>query len=233
MSGYAPLLLISSSRVHGTGYLDHAETEIRDYLRGCGRVLFVPYAVHEHDAYAQLVAERFAAMGFVLESIHASGDVHRAVESAEAVFVGGGNTFRLLKALYDLDLLDVIRRRVAAGMRYMGSSAGSNVACPTIRTTNDMPIVEPPSFQALGLFPYQVNPHYIDADSASTHMGETCEQRLMEYLEENKGPVIGLREGAMLRVTANEVVVRGARGARIFRRGQPAYEVGPGATLQL
>lgn len=226
------LLLISSSTVAGTGYLDHAESEIRDHLRGVSRILFIPYALADHETYATRARERFVLMGLELTSIHKAEDPRRAVSEAPAIFIGGGNTFRLLKALYDHHLLDPIRERVLAGMPYMGASAGSNVAGPTIRTTNDMPIVEPPSLDALNLFPYQINPHYIDPDPTSTHMGETREERLLQYLEENETPVVALREGGYLRVQNGEILLKG-RPARIFRRGHPPYELTPTTKIEL
>ena len=213
------LLLISNSTLHGSGYLDHAEAEIRDFLGDVKRVLFVPFALHDRDEYAATAQKRFAKMGYELSSMHTAADPRKAVEDTEAIFIGGGNTFRLLKALYDADVLDPIRKRVREGMPYIGSSAGSNVAAPTIKTTNDMPIVQPPSFDALGLVWFQINPHYLDPDKNSTHMGETREQRLIQYLEENDTPVVGLREGAMLRMEDNITLLKGSTGARIFRRG--------------
>src|SRR5687767_14559691 len=145
------LLLISNSTLYGSGYLDHAESEIRNFLGDVKRVLFIPFALYDRDAYASLARERFNAMGYKLESAHEVPDARQEVNNAEVIFIGGGNTFRLLKSLYDFDLLLPIRQRVAEGMPYIGSSAGSNVACPTIKTTNDMPIVQRPSFDALGL----------------------------------------------------------------------------------
>ena len=225
------LLLISNSTLYGSGYLDHAQNEIRDFLQTVGSVLFVPFALYDRDAYAALAGERIKAVGYGLQSIHQGADAPKAVAEAEAVFIGGGNTFRLLTALYDFDLIEAIRQRVAAGMPYIGSSAGSNVACPTIKTTNDMPIVEPPSFNALGLVAFQINPHYQDPDPDSTHMGETREQRITQFLEENETPVIGLREGAMLRVEGSSVELRGLSGARIFRKGHSPIETEPGAQI--
>jgi dipeptidase E len=227
------LLLISSSRVHGGGYLAHAESEIRDFLRGVDRVLFVPYALQDQDGYAGVARTKFEQMGFGLDSIHQARDPKEAVESAPAMFVGGGNTFRLLNRLYELDLLEPIRRRLESGMPYMGASAGSNIAGPTIRTTNDMPIVQPPSFNSLGVVSFQINPHYLDADPNSTHMGETREQRLKEYLEENSVPVVAIREPAMLRIENGTVMLKGTKGARIFKRGQEAYEVAPGNEIDV
>ena len=225
------LLLISNSTLYGSGYLDHAESEIRDFLGDAKRVLFVPYALHDMDKYAAQARERFAKMGYELDSIHTSNEPASAVRETEAIFVGGGNTFRLLKRFYDNDLLAVIRERVREGMLYIGSSAGSNVAAPTIRTTNDMPIVQPPSFDALGLVSFQINPHYLDADPNSTHKGETREERLIQFLEENKTPVVALREGAMLRIENGKTLLRGSTGARIFRRGSESVETLPGDYL--
>ncbi len=227
------LLLISTSKIHGTGYLDHAEGEIRDFVSGVKSLLFVPYALADRDGYADMARERFARMNLSCSSIHRSANARKAVGMAEAIFIGGGNTFRLLKTLYDEGLVEPIRERVKAGMRYMGASAGSNVAGPTIRTTNDMPIVQPPSFDALGLFPYQINPHYIDPDPNSTHMGETREERLLQYLEENETPVIGLREGSMLRMENGTITLKGSRTARIFQRGKAPWELEAGSKVEL
>jgi dipeptidase E len=225
------LLLISNSTLHGGGYLDHAEREIRDFLGNARRVLFVPFALFDRDAYAAKARVRFAAMGYELTSIHEVQNQQESVENAEAIFIGGGNTFRLLKSLYEFELLEPIRRCVENGVPYIGSSAGSNVAAPTIKTTNDMPIVEPPSFVALGLVDFQINPHYLDPDPASKHMGETREERLLQFLEDNETPVVGLREGAIIRVENGSALLKGSTGARIFRRGQEAIEVLPGALL--
>ena len=225
------ILLISNSTLHGSGYLDHAETEIRDFLGDIKRVLFVPYALFDRNKYSVTAQQRFEKMGYELSSIHKAGSPAQAVRETDAIFIGGGNTFRLLKALYEFELLGPIRERVAAGMPYIGSSAGSNVATPTIKTTNDMPIVQPPSFEALGLVSFQINPHYIDPDPNSKHMGETREERLIQFLEENDTPVVGLREGAVLRIENDEVELRGSTGARIFRKGKEPVEVMPVAQI--
>src|SRR5882724_9174470 len=225
------VLLISNSTLYGSGYLDHAEAEIRDFLVEIGKVLFIPFALYDRDAYASTARERFQKMGYGLESIHTATDAQQAVNDAEAIFIGGGNTFRLLKALYDANVLQTIRQRVAEGMLYIGSSAGSNVAGPTIRTTKDMPIVQPPSFDALGLVPFQISPHFLDPDPNSTHMGETQEERILQFLEENDTPVAGLREGAMVRVENGRTILKGSSGARIFRRGHEPIEAHPGEQL--
>lgn len=226
------LLLVSNSTLHGSGYLDHCARELVEFLgTGVQRVAFVPYALHDLDAYAAKARERFEQLGYVLESVHAGPSPRAVVERADAVFVGGGNTFRLLKRLYETELLGVIRARALAGQPYVGSSAGSNVACVTIRTTNDMPIVEPPSLAALALVPFNVNAHYLDPDPRSTHMGETREERLRQFHEENDVPVAGLREGALLRVEGAAITLLGSTGARVFRRGRAPEEFRPPARL--
>ena len=231
MSEARRLLLLSTSTLFGSGYLDYAEAEVREFLGEVRRILFVPFALHDQETYAESVRARFVRMNAEVHSLHAAGDMVQAVKAADAIFVGGGNSFRLLKSLYDFDLLSPIRGRVDAGMPYFGSSAGSNIAGPTIRTTNDMPIVEPPSFDALGLVHFQINPHYVDAIAGSTHMGETREERILQYLEENETPVVGLREGAMVRVEEGTLRLKGSAGARIFRRGRVPEEVSPGCAL--
>jgi dipeptidase E len=228
MKANLQILLISNSTLHGRGYLDHVEAEIRNILGTARSVLFFPFALHDRDGYAEKARTRFEAMGYELVSAPASGDPAEAIARAGAIFIGGGNTFRLLKALQDLELVEPIRRRVREGMPYIGSSAGSNVAGPTIRTTNDMPIVEPRSFDALGLVPFQLNPHFQDPDPHSTHMGETREERILQFLEENETPVLGLREGAWVRATEDSVILGGTNGARIFRRGQAPVEATTG-----
>jgi len=222
------LLLISNSTQYGTGYLDHCADAIASFLgHAVKRVTFVPYALFDRDAYAARAKTRFEAMGYGIDSVHeAAGGPLRAVDEAEALFIGGGNTFRLLDALWRQGLVEPIRRRVRGeGLPYIGASAGTNVAGPSIRTTNDMPIVEPPTFEALGLVPFNINPHYQDPLPGSTHMGETREQRIAEFHEENTAPVVGLREGAWLRVDSGAVVLEGANGARLFQRGQPPIEL--------
>ena len=225
------LLLISNSTLHGSGYLEHAEEEIREVLGPIKRVLFVPFALYDRDAYAAQARRRFQAMGYGLDSVHETRDAKAAVDSAEAIFIGGGNTFRLLDSLYQFDLLLPIRRRVEAGMLYLGSSAGAVVAAPTIKTTNDMPIVQPPSFNSLGLISFQINAHYLDPDPNSTHMGETREVRINQFLEDNETPVVALREGCMIRVERGVHMLKGRTNARIFRRGVAPVEVKPGSAI--
>jgi dipeptidase E len=227
MKSSSRILLISSSTVYGRGYLDHVEKQITSFLGAIEKVLFFPFALYDRDAYAAKAKARFAALGYALESAHVTSDARKAIERTDAIFIGGGNTFRLLKALQDFELLDSIRRKVKSGTRYIGSSAGSNVAGPTIKTTKDMPIVQPRSFDSLGLIPFQISPHYQDPDPTSKHMGETQEERILQFLEENETPVVGIREGAWLLIENGSVMLKGEAGARIFRHGDAPVEIAP------
>src|SRR5215470_4489089 len=223
------ILLISNSTVYGRDYLDHVEQQIKSFLGTARKVLFFPFALFDRDTYAAKAKARFAEMGYSIETAHAVSDPHQAIEQTDAIFIGGGNTFRLLKALQDLDLLDPIRQRVKSGAPYIGSSAGSNVAGPTIKTTKDMPIVQPRSFDSLGLVPFQISPHFQDPDPNSKHMGETQEERILQFLEENDTPVVGIREGAWLLCNDGKVTLKGQTGAKIFRRGKVPIEATPGS----
>jgi len=231
MKGSSRILLISNSTVHGRGYLDHVEEEIKTFLGPAKTVLFFPFALYDRDNYAAKAKSRFAAMGHSVESVHLTNNPQKAIEQTDAIFIGGGNTFRLLKALQDLELLEPIRRKVKSGAPYIGSSAGSNVAGPTIKTTKDMPIVQPRSFDALGLVPFQISPHFQDADPRSKHMGETQEERILQFLEENQTPVVGMREGAWLWIENGAVILKGNTGARIFRRGEAPVEAKSGTDI--
>jgi dipeptidase E len=225
------LLLISNSTNHGQGYLDHVLPEIDAFLGPLRRLVFIPFALKDQAAYGAKARERLATIGVEVETLTADADGLRLAARAEAFFTGGGNTFRLLKTLQASGLLPILRERALGGIPYLGSSAGTNIAGPTIRTTNDMPIVEPASFAALGLVPFQLNPHYLDPDPGSAHMGETREQRIREFHEENGTPVVGLREGAWIRIEGEHATLGGARGARIFRRGEAPEERRTGESL--
>jgi len=210
---------------------------MRVFFGDVGRLLFVPFALRDHDGYVKTLTERGLHAGYELDGIHRHPDPVRAVEEAPALFVGGGNTFRLLASLYRLGLLEPIRRRVRAGVPYLGISAGCNVACPTIRTTNDMPITWPPSLEALGLVPFQVNPHYFTGQTHVKseagyveHFGETRDERLAEFHEMNATPVVGLWEQGLLENEGGRVLLSGAR-ARVFRKGLAPVDVEPGADL--
>lgn len=224
------LLLLSNSRNVGGGYLDHAEAWIRAALPGVTRAVFVPYAgvTVAWDEYAGTVSSRFAQFGVRVTSIHTSKHPVREIEGAPAVIVGGGNTFHLLKHLYETGTLWAIRARVLAGVPYVGWSAGSNVACPSIRTTNDMPIVEPARLDAMRLVPFQINPHYTDA-VLPNHGGETRAQRIAEFIAANPAmTVVGLREGSAVDVNGGAATLLGPHAARIFRSGREPFDVNPG-----
>jgi dipeptidase E len=229
------LLLLSNSSNHGEPFLSFPEAAIKDFLgEATRRVLFVPFAAvrFSYDDYAARVRGRFAQWGYELESIHASDNPQAALEHAEALVVGGGNTFCLLRALYENSLLEAMRARVSAGLPYIGWSAGANLACPTIKTTNDMPIAEPPSLNALGLIPFQINPHYTDAVLAN-HGGETRAERLAEFIEINPGThVVGLREGSILRIEGASLRLLGDKAATIFIKGQEPRDYAADESLE-
>jgi dipeptidase E len=242
------LVLLSNSTNFGGGYLDHAAGAITGLFKGVKSIGFVPFALHDQAGYWERARTRFADFGIDVVRIEEGLAGLRAIDSIDGVFVGGGNTFRLLDRLQRASFIAPLRARVRAGMPYLGSSAGTVVSAPTLQTTNDMPIVRPESFEALGLVPFQINCHYVDPEPASRHMGETREDRLREYLEENAGPVVGLREGSWLEVHDDgdapasaaapepgsaaapgaRFVLRGPHRARVFHRGAEPVEAPPG-----
>ena len=222
------LLLISNSTMAGEPYLDYPKHEIKKFLGDKPlTALFIPYAAvtFSFDLYEQKVIERFSELGFWVKSIHHFSDPVQAVKDAEVIVVGGGNTWQLVRMMHDNELMDAIREKVVNGTPFIGWSAGSNVACPTLRTTNDMPIIDPHGFDTIGLVPFQINPHYLDANPEG-HGGETREQRIEEFLEINTGLyVVGLREGTMLRVEDQKMSLIGDRTARIFRKETSPVEL--------
>jgi len=224
------LLLISNSTMPGEAYLDYPKHEIKQFLGDKPlTALFIPYAAvtFSFELYEQKVAERFAELGFQLKSIHHFIDPVQAVKDAQVIVIGGGNTWQLVRMMHDNHLMEVIREKVVNGTPYIGWSAGANVACPTLRTTNDMPIIDPKGFDTLGLIPFQINPHYMDANPAG-HGGETREQRIEEFIEINTTLfVVGLREGSMLRVEDEQMRLIGNRTARIFLKGSTPLELSP------
>lgn len=229
----ARLLLISNSVNYGSGFLDHCAKEIVAFLGGTVKTItFVPYAKIEQSAYTEIARKRFLSLGYDLISVHESDNPRRIVEHSAAIFIGGGNTFLLLNELYENDLLGTIRKNVAErAIPYLGASAGVNVACPSIKTTNDMPIISPPSLDALDLVPFNINPHYFDPDPNSTHMGESRKERIRQFHELNERPVIGMREGAMLLVEGCDIVLKGNTGAVVFKKGEESQEVKAGQQL--
>ena len=227
------LLLISNSTNAGEPYLKYPIEEIAKTLKGVTEVVFIPYAAvtFSYDEYEAKVQQRFNEIGIKVNSVHRALNKRNFVRHAQAIVIGGGNTFALLKKMQEEDLLDMIYRRVKAGVPYVGWSAGSNVTCPTICTTNDMPIVQPESFKAIGAVKFQINPHYLDANPEG-HAGETREQRILEYVEANpRRYVVGLREGCMLHLHDGKMELIGPRPMRIFKKGVETYEVNAGDDL--
>jgi len=222
------LLLISNSTNAGEAYLDYPKEQIRDFLgEKPVNALFVPYAgiMFSYDAYEKKVEERFSEIGHHLTGIHHFEDPVQAVENAEVIVIGGGNTWKLVQMLHRNRLMEAIRKKVSGGTPFVGWSAGSNVACPTLRTTNDMPIIQPASFDTLHLVPFQINPHYLDAHPEG-HGGETREERIREFIEINPDVyVVGLREGTMLRLENRQLVLIGKKPARIFKKGLEPQEL--------
>ena len=233
-----PRLLLGSGGLSTDARKKAWKAELADFLGPVRSFLFVPYAMQDHDRYAENMVNLGFHAGRELRSLHREADPAAAVAAAEAFYVGGGNTFRLLDAIERLGVLSAIRARVLAGTKYVGISAGTNLACPTIRTTNDMPIVWPTSADALGLVPFQVNPHYVAGALYTREIawhvrygGETRDDRLREFHEENDVPILALREGSILRVEGAVATIRGASGARLFRKGQATTDLEVGADV--
>ena len=228
------LKLFSTSTVHGSSYLAYCEDAVKQLFESAGKVLFIPYARPggiSLDDYTGIAAKKFKEFGLELSCVHQKENPIAAIKEADGIFTGGGNTFLLLKSLYDLGLLEAIETAVKKGVPYMGTSAGSNIAGLTISTTNDMPIVYPPSFESLGLVPFNLNPHYLDPDPDSTHKGETRETRIKEFHQLNDQPVIGLREGSWLSLENEHLTLEGPLKARLFRAGEEPEEMPAGAKL--
>jgi len=227
------LLLISNSTNPGEAYLEYPKEQIKTFLKDTRKVLFIPYAAvsFTFDEYERKVQQRFSELGIEVESIHHSKFPKKSVQDAEAIVVGGGNTFRLLKMIHLFDLVEAVRFKVLSGTPYIGWSAGANVACPTICTTNDMPICEPDNFSAFNLVRFQINPHFIDTHPEG-HAGETREQRILEFLEMDPYVyVVGLRESSMILLENVKLTLLGKKPARIFKKGLPPKEVNPGDDL--
>lgn len=226
------LLLISNSVSYKKGFLGHVSEEIIDFLGNIKTILFVPFAGFDLGDYEKISKKKFTKMGISLSSIHKEKNKNKAIKSAEAIYIGGGNTFRLLAKLQKEKLLESIKTKVNAGIPYIGSSAGANLASPTIKTTNDMPIVEPQSFKALYFINFQINPHYIDIDKNSKHLGESREMRINEFHQENSLPVLGLREDAWLRVEGKKIKLKGKNGARVFYKNKSPLELKPETNIE-
>lgn len=228
------LIIASTSTLHGGSYLEYLEPVLQCHFEGCTSLIFIPYARPggiSHDDYTARAAAYFAKLGIAVKGIHQFEDPAAALTDAEAVFTGGGNTFLLVSQLYKTGVITALSEAIDRGVPYLGSSAGSNICGITMQTTNDMPIVYPPSFKTLGAISFNLNPHYLDPQPGSTHMGETRETRIREFHEFNTVPVLGLREGSWLEVNGTSVALRGDLQARLFRHGMEPVEVEPGTDL--
>lgn len=228
------ILLASTSTVYGSGFLDYLLPELVQHFKDCNTLLFIPYARSggmTHEEYTAKVALAFAKINIAVKGIHEFENPVEAVQNAEGIFTGGGNTFVLVSQLYKNQVMDVLAEKLKSGTPYLGTSAGSNIAGLTIQTTNDMPIVYPPSFQTLGMIPFNLNPHFIDSEGPDNHMGETREARIKEFHAFNSIPVLGLREGSWLEIKGNAITLKGNLKARLFRQNQLPEELESGADL--
>ena len=228
------LIIASTSTIHGSDYLEYLLDELSVFFKLVDDILFIPYARPSgisHDDYTNKVQEAFLKINKTVKGIHEVENPIEAVKQAKAIFVGGGNTFVLTYQLYKNNLIEVLQTSIKNGTPYLGTSAGSNICGLTIKTTNDMPIVYPPSFNALAIVPFNINPHYLDPDTGSKHMGETRETRIKEFHGFNTPPVVGLREGSWLKVNGNSIILKGPLTARIFEHNKLPYELESGTEL--
>lgn len=228
------IIIASTSTLHGGSYLEYLLPTLTMHFAGCNSLLFIPFARPggiSHDDYTKKVADTFSLINISVKGVHEFDDPVAAVQSAEAIFTGGGNTFLLVTQLYQTGVMDAVSKAVNSGTPYLGSSAGSNICGMTMQTTNDMPIIYPPSFDTLGFVPFNINPHYLDPLPNSTHMGETRETRIKEFHQFNAQSVVGLREGSWLEVQGESIVLKGDLPARIFRHGKEPEEIEAGADL--
>jgi dipeptidase E len=228
------LIIASTSTIHGGGYLDYLLSELSEHFKNVKTLTFIPYARPggiSHDDYTAKVSEAFAKINIKVKGIHEFEDFKEAIKSAEAIFTGGGNTFLLVSQLYRHNLMTLLTETLKNGTPYLGTSAGSNITGLTMQTTNDMPIIYPPSFQTLGMIPFNLNPHYLDPDLNSKHMGETRETRIKEFHQFNSLPVLGLREGSWLDVKGEKIILKGDLSARLFKQNQNPEELETGSDL--
>ncbi|WP_374542364.1 dipeptidase PepE [Flavobacterium sp.] len=228
------IIIASTSTLYNGGYLDYLKEELKDHFAGVERLIFIPYARPggiSHDEYTAKVSVFFNELGVKVRGLHEFEDPIAAIEQAEAIFTGGGNTFVLVSMLYKFNLLNVIEKVVKKGVPYLGTSAGSNICGLTMGTTNDMPIVYQPSFRTLGLVSFNINPHYLDPIEGSTHMGETRETRINEFHHYNPQSVLGLREGSWLEVLGDKITLKGNLSARLFQKGKEPIEIETGSDL--
>jgi len=222
------LIIASTSTLHGGDYLEYLLPELAMHFKDCKTIVFIPYARPggiSHEEYTEKVSSAFATINIAVKGIHQFDDPKTAIEQAEGIFTGGGNTFLLVTQLYKNEVMTVLAETLKRGTPYLGTSAGSNITGLTMQTTNDMPIIYPPSFQTLGMIPFNLNPHYLDADLQSKHMGETRETRIKEFHAFNSVPVLGLREGSWLEVKGSKIILKGTLSARLFRQNQTPEEL--------
>lgn len=228
------LIIASTSTLHGGSYLEYMLPELKNFFSGCKTLLFIPYARPggiTHDDYTKKVAETFSTISITVKGLHEFENPAEAIQNAEALFTGGGNTFLLVTQLYKNNVMEALKQAVNNGTPYLGTSAGSNICGLTMQTTNDMPIIYPPSFKTLGFIPFNLNPHYLDPMPDSTHMGETRETRIKEFHQFNTQPVLGLREGSWLEVIGKTVMLKGTLQARLFMQGKEAEEIEAGTDI--
>ena len=228
------ILIASTSTLHGGDYLAYLLPTLKTHFKDCKTIIFIPYARPgglSHDDYTSKVKATFATINIDVKGIHEFENAATAIKNAEGIFTGGGNTFLLVSQLYKNNVMETLANVVENGTPYLGSSAGSNITGISMQTTNDMPIIYPPSFKTLGLIPFNLNPHYLDADLQSKHMGETRETRIKEFHAFNETPVLGLREGSWLEVNGKTIVLKGDLTARLFRQNQDPEEVASGIDL--
>lgn len=229
------VLIVSTSTIYGTTYLEYILPEVKVFFEGKKNILFIPYARPSgisHDEYTALAKEKFASIGLDIKGIHEYENKVEAINNADGFFTGGGNTFLLVKQLHELGLMSEIKKAVETGSPYMGTSAGCNITGVNMKNTNDMPIVYPPSFDTLALVPFNMNAHYLDPDPTSKHKGETRETRIKEFHTQNETPVVGLREGSWLEVNGDEVVLKGKLNAKIFEANKTPYEISSGSKVK-
>ena len=228
------LLIASTSTLHGSNYLEYLLPELQLHFAQCKSILFVPYARPggiSHEDYTLKVKSFFALLNIKVNGLHEFSNPTEAIEKAEGIFTGGGNTFLLVTQLHQNNQMQTLKKAIESGTPYLGTSAGSNICGLTMQTTNDMPIIYPPSFQTLGLIPFNINPHYLDADLQSKHMGETRETRIKEFHAFNAIPVLGLREGSWLEVKGDRITLKGSLKARLFKQNQTPEELEPESDL--
>ena len=222
------MIIASTSTLHGGNYLEYLIPTLENLFKDCSEIIFIPYARPggiSHDDYTTTVRNAFSKINKAVKGLHEFENPVNAIQNAQGIFTGGGNTFLLVTQLYQNDVMETLAKVVESGTPYLGSSAGSNITGLSMQTTNDMPIIYPPSFKTLGLLPFNLNPHYLDADLQSKHMGETRETRIKEFHAFNEIPVLGLREGSWLEVIGSEIILKGKLSARLFRKNETPIEL--------